>query len=70
MDLLSKEDIERKESGSRFIPDSILIMLHPEVMVDASTAYSKLVMDNPGYEFGILKDTIKGGLTVYWKRIV
>lgn len=69
MDLVSREDLERLESGSRFIPDSVLRMLHPDVLIDASATYANMVEKYPNYEFGMIQDNIKGGVTVYWKRI-
>ena len=70
MDLVSKEDLDRSDSGSHFIPDSVLKHIHIEVMKGASDAYANLVTENPGYEFGMVYDVHKGGITVYWKRVV
>jgi hypothetical protein len=69
VDLVSKEDLERRESGSHFIPDSVLSHIHVEVMKGASDAYANLVTDNPNYDFNMVYDGVKGGITVYWKRI-
>lgn len=69
MDLLSQADIARADSGSHFVPDSVLIRLHPGVLFDASKAYAKMVEDHPNYEFGMVQDPIKGGVTVYWNRV-
>lgn len=70
MDLVTKDDLARNDNGSTFIPDSILSRIHTEVMKGASDAYAKLVTDNPEYTFGMVYDALKGGITIYWKRII
>lgn len=69
MDLVFEKDLEQ-DSGSRFIPDTILQLFHPDALSNASAAYAKMVADHPNYEFGMVHDSVKGGLTIYWKRLV
>ena len=70
MDLVSKQDLEQSDSGSRFIPDSALVLMHTDVLQAASDAFAKAVMENPNYELGCVYDQVKHGVTVYWKRVV
>lgn len=70
MDLVTKDDLVRNDYGSTFIPDSVLSRIHTEVMKGASDAYAKLVTENPDYTFGMVYDEFKGGITVYWNRII
>jgi hypothetical protein len=68
MDLVTQEDLQ-KDSGKKFIPDSVLSMMHTDVLQAASDAFSKAVMDNPEFEIGAVRDQALGGTVVYWRRV-
>lgn len=70
MELITKDEIERSESGFNEFPYDVLVRMSPDILVDASAAYSKLVADNPNYKIGIVQDPVQKKLTVYWNRVV
>lgn len=69
MDLIRKEEIEASESGFNEFPYDVLERMSPDILVDASAAYSKLVADHPDYKIGIIQDPIQRKLTVHWTRV-
>jgi len=68
MELVSQEDL-KQDSGKKFIPESVLVMMHTDVLQAASDAFSKACMDHPEFEFGTVYDQTAGGVIVYWRRV-
>lgn len=69
MDLIKKEEIEGSVVGNHSIPFAVLERIHPEVLLDASAAYAKLVADHPNYEIGMVQDNDAKSLYIYWNKI-
>lgn len=69
MDLIRREEIENSDSGFNEFPYHILERMSPDILVDASAAYSKLVADYPEFRIGIIQDPIQKKLTVHWTRV-
>jgi hypothetical protein len=70
VDLIKKEEIEGSVVGNHSIPFEILERIRPDVLLDASATYAKLVADHPNYEIGMVQDTEAKSLYIYWTKIV
>ena len=69
MDLIKKEEIEGSVVGNHSIPFDVLKRIRPDVLLDASAAYAKLVADQPNYEIGMVQDDNAQSLFIYWTKI-
>lgn len=66
-ELIPKEVFEKAESGSHFIPDSVLFVSEEFETKEFEELFRKFSLQHPHFSFGAVYDPYKRGATIYWR---
>jgi hypothetical protein len=68
MSLITRQELERSERGSYFVPTSVLVRMYYEELKAAEQLLNKLVNDNPDYEFRTEELFDGTGIRISWRK--
>ena len=68
LDRIPREDILAHPSGSVFVPDNTIAAMSQDELNDVNRLLEKTAMENPEYEFAVMRDVVRGGTIISWRR--
>lgn len=68
IELITMAEMERRKSGTYFIPDKALIALTAKQALDLDAAISDLMEENQDLMMYQYRDPIRGGTVIKWRQ--
>jgi hypothetical protein len=67
--LMSNEEVRKSDRGDVVITEGDVRSMPEDQIFDAlSKEYTRMVQENPEHTFSILRDGLKGTITISWTR--